>query len=177
MALRYTPASSVDYGIRPPPLSSAAGLPPGAYAVLLHATSARCKLWDEADWVKLGLHLLGSGLHPVLPWGSEGERQRSERIAGLLEKATVPPRTSLRQTAGLLGSARVVFGVDTGLTHLSAALNTPTIGIYRATDPAATGLYGVASAVNVGSPYGPPDVASVIAAWRRLQAANGAPLP
>jgi heptosyltransferase-1 len=121
----------------------------------------------------LGLYLLGHGVHPVLPWGNEAERRRSERIAGLLEKATVPSRTSLRQTAGLLGSARVVFGVDTGLTHLSVALHTPTIGIYCATDPAATGLYGAASAVNVGSRDGPPDVASVISAWSRLQAANG----
>jgi heptosyltransferase-1 len=129
-------------------------------------------LWGEAEWVKLGLNLLRSGLHPVLPWGSEVERQRSERIAGLLEQATVPPRTSLRQTAGLLGSARVVFGVDTGLTHLSAALNIPTIGIYCATDPAATGLYGAASAVNVGSADRPPDVAAVVSAWHRLQPAN-----
>jgi heptosyltransferase I len=177
MALGYTPAPTVDYGIRPPPLSLAADLRPGTYAVLLHATSARAKLWGEAEWVELGLHLLRSGLHPVLPWGSDAERQRSERIAGLLERATVPPRTSLRQTTGLLGSACVVFGVDTGLTHLSAAVNTPTIGIYCATDPAATGLYGAASAVNVGSRNGAPDVASVISAWRQLQAADGLPQP
>jgi heptosyltransferase-1 len=174
MALGYTPASGVDYGIQPPPMSLAPGLRPGAYAVLLHATSARAKLWDEPEWVKLGLHLLRSGLHPVLPWGSEAERRRSERIAGLLEHATVPPRTSLRQTAGLLGSARVVFGVDTGLTHLSVAVNTPTIGIYCATDPAATGLYGAASAMNVGSRDKPADVTAVISAWRQLQPANGA---
>jgi len=125
----------------------------------------------------VGLHLLQSGLHPVLPWGSEAERRRSERIAGLLGQATVPSRTSLRDTARLLGGARVVFGVDTGLTHLSVALNIPTIGIYCATDPAATGLYGSASAVNVGSQDGPPDVASVISAWRHLQPADGAVRP
>ena len=175
-ALGYTPASGIDYGVRPPPMSLAEQ-PPGAYAVLLHATSARAKLWGEAEWVRVGLHLLQCGLHPVLPWGSEAERQRSERIARLLGQATVPSRTSLRETAGLLGGARVVFGVDTGLTHLSVALNIPTVGIYCATDPAATGLYGSASAVNVGSQDGPPDVASVISAWQQLQPANGAVRP
>ena len=173
-ALGYTPASGIDYGIQPP-ISLAAKLPPGAYAVLLHATSARAKLWGEPEWVKLGLYLLGRGLHPVLPWGSDAERRRSERIASLLGQATVPPRTSLRETAGLLGGARVVFGVDTGLTHLSVALNTPTVGIYCATDPAATGLYGAAaSTVNVGSRNRRPDVASVISAWHQLQPADGA---
>jgi heptosyltransferase-1 len=153
-ALGYAPASGIDYGIQPPPMSLAQP-PPGAYAVLLHATSARAKLWGEPDWVRVGLDLL-------------------QGIAGLLGQATVPSRTSLRETAGLLGGARVVFGVDTGLTHLSVALNIPTIGIYCATDPAATGLYGSASAVNVGSQDGPPDVASVISAWRQLQSENGA---
>jgi heptosyltransferase-1 len=177
MALGYKPAPAVDYGIQAPPMSFAPELRPGTYAVLLHATSARAKLWNELEWVKLGLHLLRSGLHPVLPWGSEAERRRSERIAGSLEQATVPPRTSLRQAAGLLGGARVVFGVDTGLTHLSVALNAPTIGIYCATDPAATGLYGATNAVNVGSLDRPPDVAEVVSAWRQLQPRNGAPQP
>ena len=174
-ALGYGLGSAVDYGIQPPrPTPPAIESQPGTYAVLLHATSARAKLWGESDWVKLGLHLIRNGLRPVLPWGNEAERLRSERIAAELGQATVPARTSLHQTAALLGGARVVFGVDTGLTHLSVALNTPTIGIYRATDPAATGLYGSARAVSVGSRSRPPEVAAVIAAWHRLQHAEGA---
>jgi heptosyltransferase-1 len=173
MALGYTPSLGVDYGIQTPALSSMAERRPGAYAVLLHATSARAKLWSESAWIELGRYLLRSGLHPVLPWGSEAERHTSERIAGALEQATVPPRTSLGQTAGLLGRARVVFGVDTGLTHLSVAVRTPTIGIYCATDPAATGLCGGTNAVNVGSANKPPDVAAVVSAWQQLDLPNG----
>jgi heptosyltransferase I len=170
-AMGYTPAVSVDYGIQTPPLSSSADLRRDHYAVLLHATSARAKLWPEHQWVELGelLRRHTEGMHTVLLWGSDGERRRSERIAALLERATVPARMSLRDAAGLLGRARVVFGVDTGLTHLSAALGTPTIGIYCATDPAATGPYGCANAVSVGGRSAPPAVAAVISAWRRLQ--------
>ena len=133
-------------------------LPPCDYAVLLHATSARAKLWPEHQWVRLGdPSAPPSGLHPVLPWGSEPERQRSERLASLLgQAATCRREPPCARAAGLLGGARVVFGVDTGLTHLSVALEHPTIGIYCATDPAATGLYGSASAVNVGGQDGPP---------------------
>jgi lipopolysaccharide heptosyltransferase I len=179
LALGYTTTAACDYGIAPPsePLGEwAAQWAPSRCAVLLHATSARAKLWPEHYWVKLASHLHRGGLHAVLPWGSEAERRRGEHIAALVGAATVPPRLSLREAAGLLGRARVVFGVDTGLTHLSAALGTPTIGIYCATDPAATGLYGVANAVSVGGRDGPPDVAAVTSAWRRLQPAIDAAL-
>jgi heptosyltransferase-1 len=61
-----------------------------------------------------------------------------------------------------------VFGVDTGLAHLAVALGRPTIGIYCATDPAATGLYGSIHATNVGTAEQPPPVAAVIGAWKQL---------
>jgi len=164
-ALGYTLPAQVDYGIARPPLPSVDGLQPGAYAVLLHATSASAKLWGEDRWVDLGQRLRDRGLQLALPWGGERERLRSERIAQRLGQAVVPPPLSLNQAAGLLGHARVVFGVDTGLTHLSVALRTPTIGIYCATDPAATGLYGSANAVSVGSQNLVPSAEAVLAAW------------
>ena len=180
-ALGYSTSNRCDYGIAPPsqPLGPwAAQLAPGGYAVLLHAASSRAKLWPQRNWVELASRLYREGLLVVLPWGSEAERRSGENIAGQLEQASVPPRLSLREAAGLLGRARVVFGVDTGLTHLSTALGTPTIGIYCATDPAATGLYGAASAVNVGDRRGAPDAAAVLTAWGRLRPATStAPRP
>ena len=91
------------------------------------------------------------------------------RIAGPLKHAIVPPPLSLRAVAALLGRAQVVFGVDTGLAHLAAAMGVATVGIYRATDPAATGLYGARRAVNVGGRREAPSVAAVLAAWREVQ--------
>ena len=164
-ALGYALPAQVDYGIARPPLPSLDGLRPGAYAVLLHATSASAKLWGEDRWVELGQHLRSRGLQLALPWGSERERRRSDSIAQRLQEAIVPPPLSLREAAGLLGHAQVVFGVDTGLTHLSVALRTPTVGIYCATDPAATGLYGSGSAVSVGGKNLAPSAQAVIAAW------------
>ena len=58
--------------------------------------------------------------------------------------------------ARLIAGAAAVAGVDTGLTHLAGALGVPTVGIYCATSPAATGLYGCARAVNLGAPGAPP---------------------
>jgi heptosyltransferase-1 len=171
-ALGYIPASACTYGIAAPPeplADWAARLQRDRYAVLLHATSADRKLWPEHQWIKLGDHLHHLGLQPVLPWGSETERVRSERIAKLLKYAIVPPQLSLREVAALLGRAEVVFGVDTGLTHLAVALGVPTVGIYCATDPAATGLYGSTRAVNVGGKRQVPPVATVLTGWRQVQ--------
>jgi heptosyltransferase-1 len=171
LALGYQPAQPPDFGIRTPMLASpdwAAPLCGRGYAVLLHATSAVAKLWPEHQWVKLTDHLHRRGLLSVLPWGVDGERKRSEHIASTAKAGLVPPRLDLTAAAWLLGNAQVVFGVDTGLSHLAAALGTPTVGIYCATDPAATGLFGTAHVRNVGTASKPPSVGEVIAAEREV---------
>jgi heptosyltransferase-1 len=172
-ALGYALEPRVDYGIRPPqqpsaPAHWATPLTAGRYAVLLHATSAQAKLWPEHQWVKLGDHLHHRGFQCVLPWGTPAEQARSESIAKLLHDAIVPPWLAIRDAAWLLGHAAIVFGVDTGLAHLAAALGAPTVGIYCATDPADTGLYGAPRIRNVGTTGHAPGVGEVIAAERAL---------
>ena len=63
---------------------------------------------------------------------------------------------------------RSVIGVDTGLSHLAVALGRPTVGLYCATDPAATGLYGSARALNLGGVGVTPSVDEVAGAIQRL---------
>jgi heptosyltransferase-1 len=157
-ALGYSVSGAPDFGIAGSPSASAA-----PYAVLLHATSAAAKLWPESHWIELAGILRSRGLRCVLPWGGVRERERSERLAAAMTEARVPPALSLPEVASLLAGARAVIGVDTGLTHLAAALGVPTAGIYLATDPAATGLYGCPRAVNVGDGRTAPSVDAVIA--------------
>ena len=52
----------------------------------------------------------------------------------------MPARQSLSALAGLLANAALAVGVDTGLTHLAAALRTPTIALFTETDPAGAGV-------------------------------------
>ena len=171
----------LDYGLRPPAmefpwLSSAPG---GAhivhYAVLLTATSRPDKLWEEARWREVGQALSQRGLTPVLPAGNAAERQRAERIASGIPAARVAPPSSLRDLAALLGHARLCIGVDTGLAHLAAALRTPTIALYTATDPALTGVLGAGFARNLGGKGAPPSVADVLAAAEQALAARFSP--
>jgi len=168
-ALGYAPDSKLEYGICAP-ARRFDWLHTEHYAVLLHATSAGRKLWPESHWVLLCKYLIEKDIFCVLPWGNEDERARSERLHAQTPEAIVPPRLSLDEAASLLAGARAAAGVDTGLTHLAAALGTPTVGIYCATDPAATGIHGCARAVNLGGVNAVPSVADVCAALDRLMA-------
>jgi heptosyltransferase-1 len=166
-ALGYVASASVDYGLRRP-AATPAWLPPGNYVVLAHGTSAPAKLWPVASWIEFGARLAQRGLPSVLPWGTVAERARAEEIARGVTGAAVAPGLSIADAAAVLGGARAVIGVDTGLVHLAGALAVPTLGLYCATDPAATGLYGCARAVNLGGVGSQPEVTDVIAALDRL---------
>jgi heptosyltransferase-1 len=166
-ALRYTPRSDVRYDI-----SAVAARYPWLtaerYAVLIHVTSARPKLWAEEHWIALGRALAERGVMSVLPWGSSDERERSERLSRSIAGSMVPPPLQLSDVAVLLAQAHAAVGVDTGLTHLAGALRVPTVGIYTATDPRRTGLYGCERAINVAGNAANPTVDDALYALERL---------
>jgi heptosyltransferase-1 len=81
----------------------------------------------------------------------------------------VPRRLTLEELAPLMRGARCAAGVDTGLTHLCAALGVATVGIFCASDPALTGLYGAARACNVGALGAPPAPDAVQASLEGLR--------
>lgn len=167
LSLGYSLDGPADYGIVAPVLEFD-WLPHDRYAVLLHATSRDDKLWSESNWISLGHELHRRGVRAVLPWGNAAERARGERLAQAIPDAICPPRLDLREAAALLGKARAAVGVDTGLSHLAAALHVPTVGIYTATDPGLTGLYAGQRAINLGHCSLPPSVDDVLAALDKV---------
>lgn len=166
-ALNYLPESPVDYGLQITP-AGFDWLPPSAYVVALHATSRSDKEWPEAAWIEIGRRLAQQGLALILPWGSTIELERAQRLAGGLPNAVVAPRLDLASAAGLLAGAKLVIGVDTGLTHLAAAVAAPAIALYCASEPGLTGVLGSAFHVNLGSNGSPPDIETT---WRQVQRA------
>jgi heptosyltransferase-1 len=167
LALHYSPQDGADYGIQLPSIILP-WLPDQPYAVLLHATSRDDKLWPEDNWIALGRKLQQMGMLCLLPWGNEAERERSERLKSAISGAICIPRINLNQAAVMLGRARVVVGVDTGLNHLAAALAVPTVGIYTTTDPGLTGLYAGDRAINLGGKNKYTSVAEVILAIEKI---------
>jgi heptosyltransferase-1 len=125
------------------PATKSGAMPDEPYAIAYHATSREDKLWPERDWARLLAHFAQAGFRVLLPWGDDGERERSERLARAASNAIVPPRQTLPELASLARAAEIVVGVDTGLTHLAAAMGTPTVAIFTSTDAT---LAGVAAA-------------------------------
>lgn len=113
-----------------------------ANIVFLHATAREDKLYPEEYWRSLAQNLVADGYRIRLPWGAEHERERAQRIAAELPGVEVLPRLNLHGVSCVLAQASAVVAVDTGLAHLSAAINVPTLTLYGPTDPELVGTYG-----------------------------------
>ncbi len=173
-ALGYVPSGAPDFGLQSllPPASAAAGddptlaalLPSPPYAAIMPSASRDRKLWPEADWQAVLQQLVAHGCPPLLLAGNDAERARAERLAATTPGASVLPRLSLRDTARVLAQARLMVGLDSGITHLAAALGRPTIGIYCATPVARTPITGPGHCISLGDRQSPPPRDEVLGA-------------
>lgn len=141
-SLGYTkPQAQGDYAIARHFLTQASA-DSEPYVVFLHATTRDDKHWPEAHWRALISLLNESGLKVKLPWGAPHEEARAKRLAEGFDFVEVLPRLSLEDIAHVLAGAKFVVSVDTGLSHLTAALDRPNITLYGPTDPGLIGGYG-----------------------------------
>ena len=176
-ALDYPlPGTPGDYGLRGALPPVATGLPPGL--LFFHGTARADKLWPETHWVALAQSAGAAGYRVWLPWGNDVERERAERIAVQGDNLTVLPRLGLLALAEMLLQAKGAVAVDTGLGHLSAALDVPTVSLYGPTSTRLIGAYGN-NQVHIESPLqgsGDADPAAMMQAitparvWQALQA-------
>lgn len=162
LVLGYAPQGAPDFGLDRARFAASAE----RYAVLLHATAEPRKLWPEANWIALGKALGDISL--ILPWGTETERIRSERLAAALPRARVPERAPLDAVTRLIAGAQFVVGVDTGLMHLAAALGVPLVAIFTGSKPGLTGPVGSGPIEVLGAEGTPPSVEAVREAVERL---------
>jgi heptosyltransferase I len=142
-ALGYSYAKDdVDYGIDRARLQPAPVELSEPYLVFIHSTSWESKNWPETYWQELTRKATGAGYRVVLPWGDESERERSVRIAGGSDSVTVLPKLSISEKALIIKRAAASVGLDTGLSHIAAALGVPSVALYGATDPLLCGTVG-----------------------------------
>lgn len=138
LSLGYAPPTDApNYGLSAIKLPS---VPVGKYVICLHGTSKESKLWPTQHWINLGKALAAHGYHLVLPWASAEEESRANVIKAALTNATVLDKLTIDQLSTIINHTQAAVGVDTGLSHLAAALNIPTVAIYTDTDPALTGV-------------------------------------
>lgn len=175
-ALNYQlPSGKGDYGVRENLVGDRTSRSGGL--LFFHGTARAEKLWPEQHWIELA-RLTGAAGYPVwLPWGSEEEKARAQRIADGCESAGVLPRLDLKGMAGLLLEADGAVAVDTGLGHLAAALDVPTVSLYGPTSTRLVGAYGrnqvhIQSPLGAGNSSDPLAMMSAISAgqvWSELQ--------
>ena len=175
-ALNYKlPEAEGDYGVRDHLVAGGERL--DRSLMFFHGTARDEKLWPEQHWIDLAA-LVGAADYRVwLPWGSEPERARAERIARQSPNAQLLPKLDLLGLAGMLLEVDGAVAVDTGLAHLSAALDVPSVSLYGPTKTALIGAYGK-NQVHIQSPLGPEQTADAAAmmnsitapqVWQRLR--------
>lgn len=112
------------------------------YVIFFHSTTRDDKHWTESAWRDLIDLVSKQGLHVKLPWGTQYEYERACRLALDYPFATVLPKLTLSELAKEIVNSHAVVSVDTGLGHLTAALDKNNITLYGPTDPGLIGGYG-----------------------------------
>jgi heptosyltransferase-1 len=164
LALNYPiPESAPNYGLEQMKYSTELELP-NPYVLFLHGTSRDSKLWPTPYWVALAHHLEQLKINVLLPWSNPAEKNRAQAIADQTNNVIVLPKLKLTSIAGVLANAVLNIGVDTGLMHLSTALNKPSIAIYTDTNPEFTGVLPSVKdlAINIGGKAKMPSVEDVL---------------
>jgi heptosyltransferase-1 len=93
------------------------------------------------------------------------------RIAKRVPGARVARPGALDSVARLIAGAALVIGVDTGLSHLAAALRVPLVAIFTASEPGLTGPMGQGPIAIVGAKDAPPAASEVIEVVGKIMAA------
>ena len=112
------------------------GLEPGRFAVLAPFTTRPQKHWFEDAWQALAPQLIDAcGLRPVI-LGGPADTEAAARIAAADPRIlSLAGKTRLPEAAALIAQAGLLVGVDTGLTHMGTAFNTPTVALFGSTCP------------------------------------------
>jgi heptosyltransferase-1 len=109
----------------------------GGFVALCPFTTRPQKHWMEEAWAALADGTASLSGHPAVFLGSPDDRTAMDRIAALMQGQPVDlvGRTTLGEAAALVGRAKAMVGVDTGLTHMAIAFQTPTVALFGSTTP------------------------------------------
>jgi heptosyltransferase-1 len=173
----YPVSGPPDFGLQA--LLDRAGQPqpahpacPSGYAVIMPSASRDNKLWPAEHWRQVLQRLRNLGCELRLLAGNEQEAARARDLARDIEHAEVLPRMDRNAVAQVLAGARLMVGLDSGLTHLSAALGRPTVGIYRASSPVRAPVVGLNFTASLGERGAPPLAETVLTSVEQAFAAG-----
>ena len=129
----------LDYGITTNNFKKPKLQLPKNYLFLVHNASWPSKMWPISYWQELIKYINQEGFVGLLPSGSIEEYERAREIASVSDQCIALKTLSLNETAFIINQAKGCICSDTGLAHLAALLNKPSVTMYSVTK---TGLIG-----------------------------------
>jgi heptosyltransferase-1 len=139
-ALEYDPQGQPNFGLKEiftPNKTKERNL------LFLIGTSKEEKLWHVDRWSELAHLGSRNGYIVELIWGNEKEKNLALEIKKLCSTVSmVKEHLSIVEVAEKLCSAIGVVGLDSGFTHLSGAMEIPTVALFGPTSPDRFGLIG-----------------------------------
>lgn len=142
------------------------------YVIFFHATSRDSKKYGIYNWVTLADYLIKEhNLNIILPFGSDIEYEEAKQIKIQTNSEHIKlcdKVLNYNELVNLIYGSKFIFGVDTGLVHLTNALNKPLIAIYTDTNPQKTGIFESKFAKNIGNNDNPPLVSEVVDLFEKL---------
>ena len=139
--------------------------------VFAHGTTRPDNEWASANWLALGQRFISAGFQIAIPQASMTELALAEQWADQLGPACrVWPKMNLASLKNEMAHARLVVGVDSGVSHLAVALNLPVVQIFSQPRVARAGPVGCAYQQALGGSH-IPDVDEVWQTQARVLAA------
>lgn len=117
-------------------LTETHSLYPGRYLCIHPGASVLDRCWAIQNFAAVGDAIAERGLQVVLT-GSATERTLTEAVAQHMQAPTLnlAGHTSLGTLAALLSQAALLVSNDTGVSHLAAALQVPSVVVFTGSDP------------------------------------------
>jgi ADP-heptose:LPS heptosyltransferase len=130
----------------------------GPVVALVPVSNMIIKRWPADRWLALDHQLREAhpGLQTLLFCDSPVEENSMARRFAAAGSPALPIYQPLDDVAALLARCDLVIGVDTGLLHIAAALDTPWLGLFGPTNPVATGPYDTSRGQALVAPYRKP---------------------
>ncbi len=106
------------------------------YIVICPFTTRPQKHWFEHKWIEFIRQAHEQLALPIVLLGGPADADAAGHLdQGQPGLINLVGQTRLRQAAAIIGRARLLVGVDTGLTHMGIAAATPVIALFGSTCP------------------------------------------
>jgi ADP-heptose:LPS heptosyltransferase len=115
---------------------AAPGLAPGSYVCIHPGARLPSRRWPPQRFAQVADGLAGQGWTVVIT-GSPDERQLTQAVRAAMRSQAIDltGATTLGSLAALLAGARLLVCNDTGVSHVAAAMATPSVVVCSGADP------------------------------------------